>query len=215
MVEGFRFGPLVITPVLTYGDVGLRPLRVRDQFAWNSIRKESADWLRPWEATLPPEAQGAIPSTFTSMVMSLRREARAGRLLPWALTYQSQLVGQVTVGGIAYGSLRSASIGYWIGRKWAGRGITPIGVALAMDYCLDVLQLHRIEINIRPENIASTRVVEKLGMTFEGTRPAYLHIDGDWRDHLTYVQLAPVEPNTMRNRLGDTPKSTPRTSNST
>ena len=54
----------------------------------------------------------------------------------------------------------------------------------------DVLRLHRIEINIRPENAASLRVVEKLGLRREGERAAYLHIDGDWRDHVTYVVYA-------------------------
>jgi ribosomal-protein-alanine N-acetyltransferase len=40
---------------------------------------------------------------------------------------------------------------------------------------------------MRPENHASRRVVEKLGFRFEGMRPRYLHIDGDWRDHLVYA----------------------------
>jgi ribosomal-protein-alanine N-acetyltransferase len=47
--------------------------------------------------------------------------------------------------------------------------------------------LHRVEINIRPENRNSRRVVEKLGFREEGLRPRFLHIDGDWRDHLVYV----------------------------
>ena len=45
--------------------------------------------------------------------------------------------------------------------------------------------LHRIEINIRPENGPSIRVVEKLGFRYEGLRERYLHIDGDWRDHVS------------------------------
>ena len=54
--------------------------------------------------------------------------------------------------------------------------------------------LHRIEINIRPENAASLRVVEKLGFRFEGMRLRYLHIDGDWRDHSTYALCADEVP---------------------
>ena len=51
-------------------------------------------------------------------------------------------------------------------------------MALATDHCWYGLGLHRVEINIRPENVASCRVVEKLGFRLEGRRPAYLHIDG-------------------------------------
>ena len=44
-----------------------------------------------------------------------------------------------------------------------------------------------MEINIRPENAASLRVVEKLGFRDEGLRVRYLHIDGAWRDHRTFA----------------------------
>jgi ribosomal-protein-alanine N-acetyltransferase len=202
----------VIVPTLQSGDVGLRPLRQRDQRAWTSIRRASSEWLRPWEATLPIATTGDVPRTFASMVSSVRREARAGRMLPWAMTYRGDFVGQVTVGGIAYGSLRSAAIGYWIGREFAGRGITPRAVALAIDYCMDELHLHRVEISIRPENQASLRVVEKLGMRLEGFRESYLHIDGEWRDHKTFVHFATDTPNTMIGRLRDTPNARRRTS---
>jgi ribosomal-protein-alanine N-acetyltransferase len=99
-------------------------------------------------------------------------------------------VGQLTVGGIAWGSLRGGYIGYWIDSQVAGRGIMPTAVAMACDHCFTALRLHRIEINIRPENAASLRVVEKLGLRREGERSQYLHIDGAWRDHVTFVVQA-------------------------
>lgn len=177
---------------LTDGDVGLRPVRHADARRWREVRRRNVEWLRPWEATLPPEAriEGDSIPTFGMMVRRLRREAREGRTLPWVVTYRGDLVGQVTVGGIAWGSLRAGYIGYWIDSAVAGRGIMPTAVAMAIDHALDVMKLHRIEINIRPENSASLRVVEKLGLRREGDRAAYLHIDGDWRDHVTYVVYA-------------------------
>lgn len=187
---------------LTSGDVLLRPLGLRDARAWNEVRARNADWLRPWEATFPPESAASeqIP-TFTMMVRRLRREARQGVTLPFALVHQGRFAGQVTIGGIAWGSLRSAYIGYWIDQAIAGRGVMPVAVALALDHSFDALRLHRIEINIRPENAASLRVVEKLGLRCEGSRQAYLHIDGDWRDHLTYVVYADEVPGGVLARL--------------
>ena len=60
-------------------------------------------------------------------------------------------------------------------------------MALATDYCLLTMGLHRVEVNIRPENAASLRVVAKLGLRDEGLRQHYLHIDGAWRDHRTFA----------------------------
>ncbi len=174
---------------LSEGEVTLRPLRHGDAARWREVRRRNAQWLQEWEATLPHEAaaEGDSIPTFGMMVRRLRREARQGRTLPWVLGYQGRLAGQVTVGGISWGSLRAGYIGYWIDREVAGRGIMPTAVAMACDHCFDVLRLHRIEVNIRPENAASLRVVEKLGLRREGERAQYLHINGAWRDHVTFA----------------------------
>jgi ribosomal-protein-alanine N-acetyltransferase len=171
---------------LREGRIALRPIRLRDAAAWREVRRVNVEWLRPWEATLPVGEHDA-PLSFAGMVRRLRAEAREGRSLPWVITLDGALVGQVTVGGIARGSLLSGYIGYWIDSRVAGQGITPTAVAMATDHCFDALGLHRVEINIRPENTASLRVVDKLGFRPEGQRERYLHIDGDWRDHLTFA----------------------------
>jgi ribosomal-protein-alanine N-acetyltransferase len=96
------------------------------------------------------------------------------------------------MGGIILGAMRGAHIGYWIDRAYAGRGYTTEAVNLLTEYGFSVLALHRIEINLRPENAASRRVAEKAGYVLEGERPRYLHIDGDWRDHLSFVKENPL-----------------------
>ena len=171
--------------VLRDGDVVLRPLRLRDNREWREVRARNADWLRPWEATSPDPVTEAAP-TYGAMVRRLQAEARQGRSMPFVVEFGGRLVGQLTVGGIAWGSLRGAHIGYWVDQGVAGRGIIPTAVAMATDHCF-AIGLHRVEINIRPENVASRRVVEKLAFRPEGLRPAYLHIDGDWRDHLSFA----------------------------
>lgn len=171
--------------VLSEGPVGLRPLRRRDAAEWRRLRAVNAAWLRPWEATSPVPAE--VPVGYSGMLSFFRSEARHGRMLPFALTYDGRLAGQVTVSGVVLGSLRSASLGYWIDSALAGRGVVPTAVALAVDHCLGPVGLHRVEINIRPENTASLRVVEKLGFRYEGRRHRMIHIDGDWRDHLSFA----------------------------
>ena len=69
----------------------------------------------------------------------------------------------------------------------AGRGITPTALALVIDHCFAAVGLHRVEVDIRPENAASLRVVEKLGLRREGYYERFLDIDGGWRDHVAFA----------------------------
>ncbi|MGH3327765.1 MAG: GNAT family N-acetyltransferase [Streptomycetales bacterium] len=172
---------------LADGRVGVRPIRLRDARAWREVRHRNRGWLRPWEATTPPGTGILQQPSFRHMIRHLRHEADRGRLLPFVVTFDGDLVGQITVAGITWGSMCSAQIGYWIDRAVAGRGIMPVAVALVVDHCFRVVGLHRIEVNIRPENTASRRVVEKLGLREEGRRLRLLHIDGGWRDHASYA----------------------------
>lgn len=184
-------------PVTLHGEnIELRPPRMRDRAQWNRVRAENREWLSPWEATLPQGPEGAPASefisrrpSFYSMVRALHREARAGRSYSFMIWHGKNLVGQITMGGVIYGALRGSHIGYWIDKNFAGRGYTTEAVKLLTDYGFGALGLHRIEINIRPENAASIRVAEKAGYHFEGDRPEFLHIAGAWRDHKSFVKV--------------------------
>ncbi|MEI6622770.1 MAG: GNAT family protein [Actinomycetes bacterium] len=180
---------MVAVASLRSGVIGLRPIRLRDANEWRAVRLRNREWLGPWDATSPAGAAD-VPPTFGAMVRMLRAEARAGRTLPWVITENDRLVGQLTVGGIARGSLRSAHAGYWVDQQCAGRGIAPTALAMGIDHCFRSLGLHRVEINIRPENRPSRRVVEKLGFRYEGLRERYLHINGQWCDHLSFAVTA-------------------------
>lgn len=179
--------------VLREGPVVLRPLRRRDARVWIETRIRNANWLDRWEATSPSPEPGPGPS-FGEYVRTVSSQARAGTTLPFAIEYDGVLVGQLTVSGITRGSMCSASLGYWVSEHVAGRGIVPTAVALAVDHCFGPVGLHRVEINIRPENAASLRVVEKLGLREEGLRERFLHIQGEWRDHRSFAVTAEEVP---------------------
>jgi ribosomal-protein-alanine N-acetyltransferase len=184
---------------LQHGPLTLRPIRVSDGRAWRAVREQNAGWLARWEASRPPrDLQHAV--SFRQMVRDLRRNAREGRGLPLALLVDGTFAGQVTVNNIVGGSARFASVGYWIDRRVAGHGYMPIAVALTVDYCWSVLGLHRVEVAIRPENVASLRVVEKLGFREYGYAPRYLHIDGDWRDHRLFALTTEEVPGGLLSR---------------
>jgi ribosomal-protein-alanine N-acetyltransferase len=121
--------------------------------------------------------------------------------LPFAIEYRGQLVGQLNVSNILHGSVATAFIGYWIDPEFAGLGITPVAVALATDYAFNVVGLHRIEIDVRPENRSSIQVVRKLGFRYEGTKLAFIHINNAWRDHHVFALTFDEVPDGLLNRF--------------
>lgn len=185
---------------LERGPLRLRPLVRADHAAWRDLRARNKAWLGPWEATMPPGG-GARPTTFRTLVRRLSRMARKGQAMPFAIEVDGAFAGQVTVNNIVRGSAMFASVGYWIGHEYAGRGLTPLAVALVIDHCFEVEGLHRIEIAIRPENTNSLRVAEKLGLQRCGFAPRYLHIDGAWRDHVLFGITAEECPGGLVARL--------------
>lgn len=175
-----RLGPVQ----LAAGELRLRPIRLRDAFEWSRLRLRDEAYLRKWE----PEsagtwAQRSAPMAWPLQCTGSRAIARRGLALPFAITLDGRLVGQLTVGNVVRGALLSAWVGYWVESGVAGGGVATAAVALAVDHAFSRVGLHRIEATVRPENTASLRVLIKLGFRDEGLLLRYLEVDGAWRDH--------------------------------
>lgn len=135
------------------------------------------------------------------LIRSLISQSKDGSGLAFVIEYQGQLVGQLNVANILHGSVSSGTIGYWVSEDFAGKGIVPTAVALAIDHLFTEVGLHRVEIDIRPENQASLRVVQKLGLRHEGTKLRFIHIDGAWRDHHVFAITQEELTGSMLRRL--------------
>jgi len=172
------------TFALTHNDVKLRLLRMKDAKELERAVLSHREWLRPWEATNPH-----APNSFDmrAQIRGLLRQLDEQTGLPFLIEIEGRVVGQLNVANMLYGSVSAAVIGYWVVPEVAGRGVTPTAVALVTDYLFNEIGLHRVEIDIRPENESSLRVVEKLGFRFEGLKQRYIHINGAWRDHYVFA----------------------------
>ncbi|PZS19840.1 MAG: hypothetical protein DLM57_03060 [Pseudonocardiales bacterium] len=193
---------------LSAGAVVLRAPRLRDGRAWSEIRLRNEMWLNKWEPSSPHGwAERNALTAWPPLASALRKAGRSGSMLPFVIAYGGRLVGQVNVSNVVHGALRSCTIGYWVDVSVAGRLIVPTAVALTIDHCFTAVGLHRVEIDIRPENTASLRVVDKLGMRREGYYERYLDIDGDWRDHIAFaVTVEELHGGTMLSRLPSLPQ---------
>lgn len=191
---------LAIVPftfALSHGQTRLRVVRMRDVKRLETLILGNRSWLRPWEATSPN-----MPTSFDikAMVRGLLKSLEKNEGMPFVIEVDGEIVGQLNVSNMLFGSVSSATIGYWIAPEAAGKGITPTAVALVTDYLFSNLGLHRVEIDIRPENQASLRIVEKLGFRFEGLKERFIHINGAWRDHYVFALTREEVPNGVLNR---------------
>jgi ribosomal-protein-alanine N-acetyltransferase len=182
-----RRGPLTVPA----GGVELRPPPVFDGGAWSRIRIRERSHLENWEPSAPgswEERNGVL--AWPSQWSALRSLARRGQTLPFMIMVDGVLAGQITIGNVLRGSLRSAWVGYWVDSEVTGGGVATAATALVVDHGFRQAGLHRVEATVRPENAPSIRVLTKLGFREEGLFRRYLDVAGGWRDHICFAMTA-------------------------
>ncbi|MGX9228932.1 GNAT family N-acetyltransferase [Streptomyces albus] len=168
--------------------VYIRPPRSSDEQLYREAVTRSADHLRPWN---PVEPDG-----FPDL---LRRQGPALRTFLILDREDDGLVGRVNVANIVRARFRNGALGYDSYLPYAGTGRMTEGLRLVVDRCFqpgpDGLALHRLEINVQPENERSRWPWPKrLGFRHEGFSPRMLYINGDWRDHERFALTAEEWP---------------------
>lgn len=84
---------------------------------------------------------------------------------------------------------RQANLGYLLDRHYWGQGYATEAARAVLQYGFQELDLHRIYATCRPPNVASSRVMEKLGMRREGHLRQHRWMKGEWQDSLLYAIL--------------------------
>lgn len=140
-----------------------------------AANQASKDFHTPWVRPFTDQAAFDLwfDRTITGSTVSL-----VARLVG-----RDDIVGIVNISEIVMGAFQSGYLGYYGTARFARQGLMTQALGLAIHYGFKQLGLHRLEANIQPENIASIALVRKLGFGKEGLSPAYLMINGAWRDH--------------------------------
>ncbi|MGF1456337.1 MAG: GNAT family N-acetyltransferase [Alphaproteobacteria bacterium] len=171
------------TVYLRYPDAG-------DFEAWAGVRSRSRAFLEPWEPLWP--ADDLSRAAFRRRVRRYHQEIRDDVAYPFFLfcAQGDILIGALTLSNIRRGVSQSASLGYWIGEPFAGRGHMSAAVRRLAAFVFQDLRLHRIEAACIPTNESSQRVLLRCGFRHEGLARGYLKINGRWQDHLLFALLA-------------------------
>ena len=169
--------------------VMLRPLQPSDFGAWREVRIRCDDWLTRWEPSRlagSPDVVGD-PAAFTMRCNARSRERQLGTGWGFGIFVEGLFAGEMNVSNIVRGAFQNGHVGYWMDEARAGHGYTPEALVAVFRFGFEDIGLHRLQVSIIPRNLASRRVVEKLGLRCEGVAERYLEINGEWEDHLRYA----------------------------
>jgi len=182
------FRPRDETPALHGPRVLLRGPQPRDYVAWRNLRRDSRDFLKPFE---PRWSEVDLTRrVFMARLKRGRHEASQGTDYNFLMFVtegrREVLVGGLTLSNIRRRAAQHVTLGYWMGRQYAGQGLMTEAVGVALPFVFMTLGLHRIHAAFLPSNEASRRVLEKNGFREEGYAENYLQIDGRWADHVMF-----------------------------
>jgi ribosomal-protein-alanine N-acetyltransferase len=176
-------------PAIEGRSVFLRAPRMADFDEWSALRAESRRFLAPWEPLWPED--DLTRAAFRRRVQRYERDRQADLGYSFfVLNSGGAIVGGATLNHVRRGVAQAASLGYWMGERYARQGHMSAALAALVPFAHGVLHLKRIEAACLPHNAASVRLLEKTRFTREGHARAYLCIAGEWQDHLLYARLA-------------------------
>ena len=167
----------------------LRPPAHGDFRGWSDLRRESREFLTPWEPTWAGDHLSR--KSFTNRVYWAQRAIAGGSAVPLFLFGREgeDLLGAITLDNIRRGPAQAGNLGYWIGARHARQGYMGEAIAGVVHHAFERLDLSRIEAACLPENAASRGLLEKCGFKYEGVAQSYLQINGRWRTHVLYAAL--------------------------
>jgi len=84
---------------------------------------------------------------------------------------------------------KDAELGYWIGKKYRGKGLMSEAVELMLNFGFTKLKLHRIHANVFEGNTASEKVLKRHGFIYEGLSRESRFKCGKWQNELRYALL--------------------------
>ena len=144
-----------------------------DEFTANA--KSSAKFHR--NLVNPPKNRADYEDFLT------RNESEANEYLLICQKSNGAIVGAVNLSQIFRRVFQNCYLGYYLFEKFTGKGLMTEAVELILRHAFQNLKLHRVEANVRPENLPSIAVLQRCGFTKEGFSRKYLKIGGKWRNH--------------------------------
>ncbi len=128
------------------------------------------------------------PYTIQDAREFLQRTISEGSAMKFCIEIDGVAVGGIGVHPGEDVHRHTATMGYWLGEEFWGRGVMTEAVTAVTDFCFENFLLRRISAEVFANNPASARVLEKAGFTFEGCLKNDVLKDRKLLDSLLYVR---------------------------
>jgi len=154
-----------------------------------SYHKRNRTFLKKWESF---KRDDFFSEEYHKRLLSLEKEEieNGVRLKLWIYLKEGDLlIGYLNFGNIIRGSFESSYLGFKLDDSKKNNGYMTEAMEKSLDYYFNVLKLHRVEVNVMPSNVASQKVVKKIGFSEEGMARKYLKINNNWEDHIHFALL--------------------------
>lgn len=176
-----------MTKELTGDGASIKLLGPDDAAGYLDLLRRNREFMQPYEP-LRPDGYWTLGGQ-REQLEQVAREAEAGTGYAFGIydADDGALVGRVALANIVRRAWQNATLGYWVAGERNGRGLATAASKLALRFAFEVAGLHRVQAGVMPRNERSIRVIEKLGMRFEGFAERYLLINGVWEDHRMYA----------------------------
>ncbi|HET9960438.1 MAG TPA: GNAT family protein [Polyangiaceae bacterium] len=118
----------------------------------------------------------------------------AGRALRFAIRDRSQrsLLGVVGLDSCVH-LHRACELGYWLRRDVTGKGLMTEAARAAVEFAFSKVGIHRVRCAAATDNVASLRVIMRLGFRFEGIARQAEFVGSRWLDHALFARLSTDE----------------------
>jgi ribosomal-protein-alanine N-acetyltransferase len=147
---------------------------------------ENRDFLAPFDPIRPDDF--FTPAGQLRSLRQLERDRPADMGERFLIEADGEPGGVLSVSRVFRGPFQNAGIGYWVAKRLNGRGVATEAVRLVCEWGFGEARLHRIEAATLVDNIGSQTVLRRNRFTEIGRSPRYLHIAGEWRDHLLFAR---------------------------
>jgi ribosomal-protein-serine acetyltransferase len=160
----------------------VRTLDLSDAEPLFALVESNRDRLRPW---MPWEPNTRGPEDVRAFIASCR--ASETNVDGNGILVDGALAG--TVGMRVDLLANAADVGYWIDRRYEGRGIVTRASERLLLFAFDELRLHRVELHAAVANSRSRAVAERLGMRQEGVFRDAERVHDGYHDMAVYAIL--------------------------
>ena len=109
----------------------------------------------------------------------------------FAIAYKNELIGGIGLTVQRGARRRAAEVGFWLAEEYWGKGIATEALQAFTDYAFSQFDLIRLFAYVFEGNVASTRVLEKVGFTFEGTMESSIVKNDRVYAELVYALVRP------------------------